>query len=39
MKAANDEEWMQFASLLSYQSVDFSNSDSFDALRQSHHRH
>src|SRR5690606_9983750 len=32
LKPANDDEWKQFATLLSYQSVDFSNAASFDDL-------
>ena len=32
LKPANDDQWRQFAALLSYQSVDFSDSASFAAL-------
>ncbi|MCC7085643.1 MAG: glucose-6-phosphate dehydrogenase [Pirellulales bacterium] len=32
LQADRDEQWAQFASLLSYQSVDFSNAASFEAL-------
>jgi glucose-6-phosphate 1-dehydrogenase len=32
LKPADDDEWRKFASLLAYQSVDFSNAVSFDAL-------
>lgn len=32
IKPANDDEWKEFATLLSYQPVDFSNSASFDDL-------
>src|SRR5215813_10382264 len=34
LKPANDDEWKKFATLLSYQSVDFSNSASYAALGQ-----
>ncbi len=32
LKPANDEEWKQFAQLLSYQAVDFSDTASYDSL-------